>query len=329
VGSKCAGVGDPEFDTGVTGLALLAYLGAGYTHLSKDEFPDPMNPGRILRFGEAVKSGLKWLLTCQDSEGCIGPRGTKFIYNHSIATLALSEAYGMSMTQLFRGPAQQAIDFLISAQNPDRAWRYTTRPGDNDTSVTGWAVMALKSTELSELNVPSREAYDKARKWIEEATQQSGYYRVGYNGRESGRVFVPGKNEQYEHHESMTAVGILCRIFMNKNSRDPALSGVHYLVSDLPQFKTNLTDYYYWYYASLALFQYDGPTGPFWKKWEVAMRDALLPNQKLAKDGCAKGSWTSEDERWGFEGGRVYATAINALTLEVYYRYPNVFRGSK
>ena len=25
------------------------------------------------------------------------------------------------------------------------------------------------------------------------------------------------------------------------------------------------------------------------------------------------------------EGGRVYCTAINALTLEVYYRYANVF----
>jgi hypothetical protein len=30
-------------------------------------------------------------------------------------------------------------------------------------------------------------------------------------------------------------------------------------------------------------------------------------------------------DRWGFEGSRVYATAINALTLEVYYRYANVF----
>jgi len=251
------------------------------------------------------------------------------MYNHAIAALALSEAYGMSATQSFKGPAQQAIDFIIAAQNPGRAWRYTKQSGDNDTSVTGWAVMALKSAELSELNVPSREVYEGVRKWLDEASDTGGYYRTGYNGRGSGPVFIPGKNEGYKHHESMTAVSVLCRIFMMKDRKDPALGGVNLLVSDLPATKPDLTDYYYWYYGSLALFQYDGPKGPYWKKWETAMKDALVPHQKTGKDGCANGSWTSEDERWGFEGGRVYATAINALTLEVYYRYPNVFRGSK
>jgi hypothetical protein len=324
VGAKCAGVGDESYDTGLTSLAILAYLGAGYTHLSKDEHDDAMNPGRKLRFGEVVKSGLKWLMTRQDPEGCVGGRGTKYMYNHTIAALALSEAFGMTATMNFRGPAQQAIDFLVAAQNPDRGWRYTKQCGDNDTSVTGWAVMALKSAELSDLSVPAA-AYEKARRWLDEATEPSGYYRVGYNARNSGKVFVPGKNDSYVHHESMTAVGVLCRIFMRKDKRDPALGGVALLVADLPVTKTDWTDYYYWYYGSLALFQYDGPNGPHWKKWEAAMRDALVPHQKTGKDGCANGSWSSDDERWGFEGGRVYATAINALTLEVYYRYPNVF----
>ncbi len=330
VGAKCSGTGDAEFDTGLTGLALLAYLGAGYTHLSKDEHPDPVNPGRKLRFGDVVKSGLKYLMARQDPEGCIGRQGTKYMYNHTIAALALSEAYGMSATQLFKGPAQQAIDFIVAAQNPGRAWRYTKQSGDNDTSVTGWAIMALKSAELSELGVPSRDVYAGARKWLDEVADPGNYHRTGYNGKNSGRVFVPGRNESYEHHESMTAVSVMCRIFMTKDKKDPALDGVHHLVSDLPVMKKDWTDYYYWYYGSLALFQYDGPKGPFWKKWEAAMKEALLPHQKTAKDGCANGSWTSEDERWGFEGGRVYATAINALTLEVYYRYPNVFgTGSK
>jgi hypothetical protein len=328
-GVKCAGAGDPEFDAGVTGLSLLAFLGAGYTHLSKDELSDTVNPGRKLRFGDTVKSGLKWLMAHQDPEGCIGGRGTKFMYNHTIAALALSEAYGMTATQSFKGPAQQAIDFILAARNPDRAWRYTKQPGDNDTSVTGWAIMALKSAELSELKVAAADAYAGTRKWLDEAANTSAYYRTGYNSRDSGKVFVPNRNEQFEDHPSMTAVSVLCRIFMTKDRNDPGLTGAHLLLQDLPVSKPNYTDYYYWYYASLALYQLDGPSGPKWGKWDEAMKNALVPYQKTGKDGCANGSWTSEDDRWGFEGGRVYATAINALTLEVYYRYANVFRGSR
>ena len=36
--------------------------------------------------------------------------------------------------------------------------------------------------------------------------------------------------------------------------------------------------------------------------------------------GCEDGSWNPVGE-WCLAGGRVYATAINALTLEIYYRY--------
>ncbi len=329
VGGKCNGPGDAEYDAGLTSLSLLAFLGAGYSHLSKDEYPDPVVPGKTLKFGEVVKSGLKWLMSKQDPEGCVGGRGTKYMYNHTIAALALSEAYGMSATQLFKGPAQQAIDFIIAAQNPDRAWRYTKQSGDNDSSVTGWAIMALKSAELSELNVPAREAYEKTRKWFDEVTDPTIYYRVGYNGKSSGKVFVPGKNENFVHHESMTAVAVMCRIFMSKDKKDPALGGVNLLVKDLPEWKTDLIDFYYWYYTSLALFQYDGPDGTYWKKWNEPMKNTIVPNQKTQKDGCANGSWTSEEDRWGFEGGRVYAVAINALTLEVYYRYANVFGAKK
>jgi len=39
-----------------------------------------------------------------------------------------------------------------------------------------------------------------------------------------------------------------------------------------------------------------------------------------------QGSW-EPDGRWCCKGGRVYATAVNALTLEVYYRYASVFGG--
>ncbi len=327
IGAKCGGSGADDTDIGVTGLALLAFLGAGYSAQSRDEFPDPVDPTRTLKFGAVVKHGVLWLMSQQDPEGCIGDRASRYMYSHSIAALALCEAYGMSATSAVREPAQKAIDFIVAAQNPGKGWRYTSRCGDNDTSVTGWAVMALKSAELSELMIP-KSAYDGALSWLNEVTDQNGYYRAGYMRAGDGPVFERGKNEQFSNHPSMTAVAVMSRIFIQREKRDPALGGAQLLVGDLPEWKTNKVDAYYWYYGSLALFQYDGPTGPMWSKWNEPMKNAIVPNQKTSKDGCQNGSWNPEEDRWGHAGGRVYSVAINALTLEVYYRYKNVF-GSK
>jgi len=322
----CSGGGESDYDAGVTGLSLLAFLGAGYTSMSRDDehMIDPAFPERQLHFGEAVKKGLQWLILQQDPEGAVGGRGMKHLYNHAIAALALSEGYGMTGLEVLRGPAQKSIDFLVAAQNPGKGWRYSARCGDNDTSITGWAVMALKSAELSNLAFPSS-AFAGALGWLKEATEKNGYYRVGYTMAGTCKVFVPGKNEQFADHASMSAVGVLSRIFIQKSQKEPALTAVNFLAGDLPAWKTGQVDFYYWYYASLALFQYDGPKGPFWSKWNEPMKSAIVPHQKLAKHGCENGSWDPSEDRWGFEGGRVYAAAINCLTLEVYYRYAHVF----
>jgi len=138
---------------------------------------------------------------------------------------------------------------------------------------------------------------------------------------------VPGHNEQWDDHPALSAVAVMSRIFIQRNKREPALTAVTLLAGDLPEWKQYKVDFYYWYYASLALFQYDGPEGPLWSKWNEPMKNAIVPHQKGRADGCRAGSWDPQDDRWGFEGGRVYAAAINALTLEVYYRYANVFGG--
>ena len=41
---------------------------------------------------------------------------------------------------------------------------------------------------------------------------------------------------------------------------------------------------------------------------------------------CEDGSWDPIDE-WGTAGGRVYATALGAMTLEVYYRFIRTQQG--
>ena len=94
----------------------------------------------------------------------------------------------------------------------------------------------------------------------------------------------------------------------------------------LPTWDHHKIDYYYWYYASLALYQVGADK---WKKWEEAMSKTLLNNQRGFRPedkGTTKetldehGSWDSVDA-WHAAGGRVYSTAINCLTMEVYYRY--------
>ena len=322
-GGPCGGIGMTSYDTGLTSLAVLAFLGAGIAPGSAREVPDPMKPGRTRKFGETVEKGIDWLLSRQDVEGCIGERGVKYMYNHAIAALVLSEAYAMTQSPPLKAPAQRAINFLVMAQNPERGWRYSVKCGDNDTSVTGWAVMALKSAELADLDFPSS-AYDGALTWLNEATEPASPFQTGYNARGTGKVYVPGKNENFDHHPAMSAVAVLSKIFIRKRRAEWSISAVNLLLSDLPEWRTNRTDFYYWYYGSLAAFQYDGPDGPTWKRWAGPMKNALVPNQHARGDGCRYGSWDSDLERWGSEGGRVYATALNALTLETYYRYAPV-----
>ncbi len=61
----------------------------------------------------------------------------------------------MTGDQELRGPAQHAIRFIVSSQEPTRGgWRYS--PGQmSDLSVSGWQLMALRSGQLAGLEVPT------------------------------------------------------------------------------------------------------------------------------------------------------------------------------
>src|SRR5262245_56774120 len=61
-GAATDGPGRPQYDWGVTGLATLAFLHAGFTH--KDVHP----------YGRVVQRALAWIDLQRDEEGCIGPR---------------------------------------------------------------------------------------------------------------------------------------------------------------------------------------------------------------------------------------------------------------
>jgi hypothetical protein len=306
--NQCSGKGGPLYDAGVSGLALLAFLGAGYTHDSG-------------RFKDTVKKGLRYLVKVQDPEGCFGGRsGNNFTYSHAICTLAMAEAYGLTNSPLFKEPAQKGVDFIGVCKNPYKAWRYGVRPGENDMSVTGWMVMALKSAKMAGLNYNPNDMKD-ALNFIDEITDS--YGKTGYTMQGNGPVRTEGKQEEFpsENSEAMTAVAVLCRILMGEDptTSDKVKKGVGLMVKKLPVWEKPKLDFYYWYYGTLAMYQAGGSE---WNEWNKAMQGAII--DKMRKDGDEKGSW-DPDDCWGEEGGRIYSTALLTMCLEVYYRYDRVF----
>jgi len=325
-GEKPDGPGKAMYDAGVTGLALCAFLGAGYTHRGDSEF------------AKVVRKGLAYLKNVQDPEGCFGPRSTQhYIYNHACAALAMVEAYGMTESAVFKNSAQKALDFISLSRNPYFVWRYGVKPGDNDSSVTGWMMMALKSAKLINEDAVRRsrpaplvidqDAFDGIRAWLDKMTDPD-YGRVGYVTRGSGPARPQELVDRFpgEKSESMTAVGMLARIFMGDDpSKDPVIKKGAVLCGKLlPTWSTNdgSIDMYYWYYATLAVFQVGGED---WKRWKAAMETSMIPNQRLDGTYCGfKGSWDPVDP-WGADGGRVYSTAILCMCAQVVDRYAKVF----
>lgn len=328
VENRCTGRGYDEYDAGVTALAVLSFLGAGITPKSEVTWKDEVT-GRQVVAGEVVRRGIDALVAMMDHEGCAGGRhGSKYMYNHAIATLALAEAFGMTGAEALRKPAQDAVDFLLDAQNPGKAWRYSKKCGDNDTSVTSWAVAALYAADLAGL-ANAKNGYAGAKAWLKEVTDEA-WFKVGYTAKGTGKVVVQGKNEDWDGHESLTGAAMTARIRMEQmTNRDILDGGAKLLVCDLPQWREKKVDMYYWFHGTEALFCFDGANGKYWKAWTVALQDALVKSQENADGGCAVGSWDPDADRWGFEGGRVFTTAMGVLALETPYRDARSFEEIK
>ena len=314
---KCTGAGGALYDVGVSGLALLAFLGAGYTDRGS---------AKENKYAKNVRNGLRYLMTSQSEDGVFGTRAThSFMYNHAIASLAMCEAYWMTRNPRYKKPAQDGLNFLAMARNPYMAWRYEPRGGENDTSVTGWCVMALKSGKFAGLEVDP-DAFEGARQWTEKMTDPN-FGQVGYNFTGGVPARPEGKQDKFppEKSQSMTAVGILNRIFLGEDPRNSEMikKGANLCVELVPNWNPDdgSIDMYYWYYATLALFQVGGA---HWRKWNDAMVPAIVKSQHQRGAGSRTGSWDPIGV-WGDDGGRVYSTAVLVMCLEVYYRYDRVF----
>ena len=307
-------VGISEFDVGVTGLALLSILGSGIGLYDNDNYDG-------LNLGEAVRRGVAYLVRIQTDDGAICDTGTsKYIYNQATAVHALAEALRSSQAVGDPEPARsdavfralgRAVDYLAYAQNPGKGWRYKVRPGDNDSSVTALCVLALEAARRARVKVPSG-AFSGGLAWFDEATEPS-YGRVGYTHAGTGKVFIPGQNEAYRHHETLAAAAWVCRAALSIRRPNPPLTVTRILTNDRPRPDLKWRDGYYWYYGTRFFKAFGGKD--LWLEWQGAVVAALSSWQEPGGQKCSSGSWPPNG-RWAPEGGRVYTTAMNLLTLE-------------
>ena len=304
-------------DAAATGLCLLAFQGAGYTH-------------RQHQYADTVSRGLKFMLDNQRTNGDLYRSENELsnrnvaLYSHGIASLALCEAYGMTQDPELKEPAQAALNYIINTQHRQRGgWRYTPQISA-DTSVTGWMMMALKSGQLSGLEVPD-DAYRGIARWLglsQQSPDRPDRYR--YNPfapdtptQRHGRVPTP----------TMTSVGILMRMYLGWRRDRPAMqSAADYVLRYPPQMGTPRSpqrDAYYWYYATQVMFHMGGT---HWYQWDRQLNPLLLDSQ--VKDGPMAGSWDPMKpvpDRWSQHAGRLYVTTMNLLNLEVYYRHLPIY----
>ncbi len=308
-------------DPATTGLALMAFLGAGHTHEQGD-------------FQNEVTLALTFLLEHQLPNGSFAEVNTLEMYNHTIATIAIAEAFTMTGDLSLKMPMLGAVRHLLSAQQARGGWGYTSERsiGRNDTSVTGWAMLALSSAHSAGVAIPDRTIVALI-DFVSETTAPDAH--VYYARLEDGRIIEkPIDTALRRYSPSTTAIGMLVRQLLGWRTDASVLLRQERILlgepPDLGKFRggdaSELHSEYYWYYGTLAMFN-QGGVG--WQEWNDHLRAALLPAQDLSLDARDRqrhsyGSFPAFGRgwgRWGRVGGRVYSTAMGVLMLESYYRY--------
>ncbi|MEO2014273.1 MAG: prenyltransferase/squalene oxidase repeat-containing protein, partial [Fuerstiella sp.] len=271
--------------------------GAGHTHVKEGPYRETVEHG-LAFIGESATVTQGTADLRGDAEGNSG------MYVQGLATICLSEAHALEhrdkkLTKL----TEMAVRFIERAQNPvTGGWRYEPRDDTSDTSVVGWEVMALQSAKSGRIRVSSK-SMRLTRDFLRTVQSDDG---AQYS-------YIPDRGAKL----SMTAVGLLCRMYLGWRNDNPSLQkGVKFLAGRGP----HPNDIYYNYYATQVLHHWGGD---LWKRWNQELREQLVRSQ--ITEGPAAGSWRPTGPHSDV-GGQLYQTTLSILTLEVYYRHLPIYQ---
>jgi len=281
---------------GMTGIALLAYLGHCETPLSE-------------KYGETVQNAIVFLVDVNmKNKGRLGSdfKSNAWVYEHAIATYALAEAYtfckqlNINLPNL-RQAVQNAGQMIINGQNPAGGWTYRFEEKNrNDTSVMGWCLQALKACNHTGIE------FRNMRKCV-----RDGLEALERNQAPSGAIGYTGPSQKGDG-STLSAIGALCFQMWERSSSSVARKANDVVIKGIRcNWNDPATDLYGHYYASQSMINHGGA---HWKKYNALFRDEVLKNQN------PDGSWKAPKNEHHAKGAHL-RTAFCTLMLEVYYRF--------
>ena len=205
----------------------------------------------------------------------------------------------------FAKVAQQAADGAETTQTPERKKAAEAAKRDSEKAVQKVRSVIQQTKGKLPLDLPVQ---------ITEAAQAL----VGQDVpaiKKKAEVARIDVSEMLEQAEKMLDQAEQTAEFAVMDSFHPRMRESSRLIqAELPTRTT--TNYYYWYYGSLAMHQNQGQP---WEQWNERVQPILLGNQ-VRNNGRNDGSWDPVGQ-YGPQAGRPVITALATLSLEVYYRY--------
>lgn len=276
----------------ITSLALMAFM-------AKAHFPG-FGP-----HGKQLDLGMKWLLKSarQRPDGYLG----SVMYEHGLATLALSEMWGMARDpgddDAIQRALEQAVDVILRSQTAKGGWGYQPQAdGREDTSCTQTVFHALASARQAGIFVPN-ETIAKVVKYLKSARDPG----------TGGFTYTLGGNRNVT--PACTAGGSYIAQLAGQRDTEMVRGSLRHLESMAPGIITGGGSYYYYthYYAIQAMVQAGDKE---YARWYPQIRDALISRQN------AKGAWSKGSRH----GGSSYSTPMAIIILATPHRYIPIYQ---
>ncbi len=296
---------------GTTSLALMAFLAGGHM------------PGRG-EYGDVVLRGLDWILAACQPDGYITSSGTR-MYSHAFATLFLAEIYGMTTRSDVHAKLQNAVDYIVNAQNAEGGWRYAPFAQDSDMSIVVCQVLALRAARNIGIQVPAATVERATNYVLESAITERDQLHGGFSRRWGGDpigAFTYQRGAGSRSSFPLTAAGVTSLHGLGIYSDDAIRLGLDYLRRNLDDFNRRYGPgghYFFWYghyYAVQAMYTAGSQGGVrYWEPYFERLRRDLLALQ------LPDGSFPNH-----VGPGPAFGTAMGVLILQIPYRYLPIFQ---